>query len=1445
MPVLELRGVDVEFPFTPYDAQCVYMEKVLECLQDGTNALLESPTGTGKTISLLCSALAWQGAYAAGLQVAKALDMLVAKHVGKPTEASVREDALAELDLRLQAIGRMRPPTAPEIPRETAGLRGGGFSLPGVGRYQYADEPAVAGGEGAMAAAMAASAASGGGGATLSHPLVEAAMRSMRPPKLVYASRTHSQLSQVVRELKRSAYHPKVVILASREQLCVHPQVSKLRGQQQGFACRARCRERKCSARNTLEDWLAQKRSVHELPLAVKGAGNTLRMPSSGAGGEAAAAGDAAGQGVADIEDAPIPPLLDVDELAEMGRSKGVCPYFAGRDGAGQLESELVLVPYNYLVDPEVRRSLSIDWEDAIVVVDEAHNLEGVASEAASFDFGPRDFANAQREVQTYLEGVLAGATGAPPGAADVAGAGAAAMRAAATAKGAKVSPDLALRLKSVIQAIEADVACTPLGPRGWAVHPGSALVALFDRFGVNESTWDQTRELFDGITEWLMERESLGGRSGAGGDGRGLALTTLKEMMAAALRVPARRSPLGDEHGDESSVAQAEARRVAQAASAQFFRMVVHKDSRAAKWRERRGVAGAAGADGDGSQDKVLSYWCFSPGVAFGELRALGVRSVVLTSGTLSPMSSYAAELQAPFPVRLENPHVVDSSQLLVGVVPRGPMRRALNSSFRNRSTDGYKQELGGAVRNLAKLVPDGMLVFFPSYAVMDECVSFWKADNGGSTWMSIAGLKHAVVESRSPGMLAAQMKEFSDAIESGKGGIFFAVCRGKVSEGLDFSDRHGRAVLITGLPYPPRHDTKVVLKQQYLDDAVKAAGGAGAAAGPPGGATLTQSGAAGPSGPTAASAATARLPSSPATAAVLTGEAWYQQQASRAVNQAIGRVIRHRRDWGAILLLDERFERAQQHLSAWLRPYSRVMPNWGAVTAQVRGFFAAARAKEAATQSKSRAGVHGMVGGLLASGLSAHGSQDGFGASAGHARTKGAPAEVGDEDDDADDEDDEAALERLLDGRNQRSDAPVHERLSQAFEGPSYYRRQQNMRASEGTAAQPGAAGQPAAPAGGAAEDARSGEAAPSNPTLLSVLRGDASAGSGAAGGEGAAASGAEVRARRGAAFRLGRSGAPPGAVAGVTGRATLGRGTAMLQQLQRRGEESEARAAAERLQRQRDLEERRRRRDRVLNAVKTAQAKAALAAMEGEGGPSSPAAPLVGDCTDDRIAEASMVSEPSPAAPHRDRRLGSVARPRAVAGATGAPGEAPAASAGRGREGGKAPSASPDSEVAERRARMLATINRTRAVILAGPDGRRDAARAADKRCGERMGALLGAIKQWKQRAAASEGDAEAQRQSAGEVARRWARIVGVLPAQEEASGAWPAVVAPMRERVLALADVATMFAGSKRQGFEAECKAIVRELKAGGGAAQAGAGRGDGAGPAKRPRMALPP
>ena len=68
-------------------------------------------------------------------------------------------------------------------------------------------------------------------------------------------------------------------------------------------------------------------------------------------------------------------------------------------------------------------------------------------------------------------------------------------------------------------------------------------------------------------------------------------------------------------------------------------------------------------------------------------DLQKQGVRCILLTSGTLKPLDSFAAEFRIPFPVRLENPHVIDPTQILVAVAKQGLGGNVeLNSSYQTR---------------------------------------------------------------------------------------------------------------------------------------------------------------------------------------------------------------------------------------------------------------------------------------------------------------------------------------------------------------------------------------------------------------------------------------------------------------------------------------------------------------------------------------------------------------------------------------------------------------------------------------------------------------------------------------------------------------------------------------------------------------------------------------
>jgi len=296
-------------------------------------------------------------------------------------------------------------------------------------------------------------------------------------------------------------------------------------------------------------------------------------------------------------------------------------------------------------------------------------------------------------------------------------------------------------------------------------------------------------------------------------------------------------------------------------------------------------------------SEVTILHLWCFSPGFSMRRLAKLGPRSILVTSGTLSPLPATAEELGIPFPVQLENRHVVGRSQVWCAVLAAGMDNTPLNSSFKTRSDPKYLNSLGQTVINLIKLVPRGVLVFFPSYSLLNSTREFWQQCG---VWGRIDQLKRVLVEPQRKEALPGVMADYYQAVAAG-GACFMAVCRGKVAEGLDFADDNGRAVLVTGLPYPPFKDARVELKRQFLDDQRKTR----------------------PEG--------------------LSGARWYQLEAFRATNQAVGRVIRHSRDHGAVIFLDHRFgdHAARSSLSKWLQPFFQKFAHPGPAVQAIATFF------------------------------------------------------------------------------------------------------------------------------------------------------------------------------------------------------------------------------------------------------------------------------------------------------------------------------------------------------------------------------------------------------------------------------------------------------------------------------------------------------------------------
>lgn len=285
-----------------------------------------------------------------------------------------------------------------------------------------------------------------------------------------------------------------------------------------------------------------------------------------------------------------------------------------------------------------------------------------------------------------------------------------------------------------------------------------------------------------------------------------------------------------------------------------------------------------------------TLHFICLNPAVTFAPIAAIA-RTVILTSGTLAPLQSFESELGVSFPCKLEAPHIIDHRSLYVSVLSTGTTSSGntveLTSSYKNADSANYHDALGNAIVKLCETVPDGIIVFFPSYSLIHRVIDRWKVTK---LWTEIEERKRVFVEPRTvetfDNVLTSYIQSNAPyrkiSLPSQTGGLLLAVCRGKVSEGINVSDTASRCIAIIGLPYPSVIDPKIRMKQAHND-----------------------------------------LMRTKGQHQLLPGKSWLLQHTVRAINQAAGRVVRHRKDYGAVILIDVRFGRCEikGQLSHWLR--------------------------------------------------------------------------------------------------------------------------------------------------------------------------------------------------------------------------------------------------------------------------------------------------------------------------------------------------------------------------------------------------------------------------------------------------------------------------------------------------------------------------------------------
>ncbi|KAM7190814.1 ATP-dependent RNA helicase chl1 [Rhypophila sp. PSN 637] len=883
--------INFHHPFTPYDVQLDFMRAVYDTLEKGNGqvGILESPTGTGKSLSLICGALTWLRSHKRRLYEAD-FQSVAEKMVGEPdwmVENALlrkREELQRKWEEREKRLGEVRNREKQE--EENSRVKGragkrmrlhdgenegtvrrrkgeeeedkefliGDWDRDGGGVEDNEDDPLY----GISKETRELLERTGLGFGNRAGKLEEEG-KEEDEIKIYYTSRTHSQLTQFISELRRPEFPPSVpsgaaktkghkddaptsevvkqVPLSSRQKLCINPTVNRLGSLQ---AINDRCTE------------MQQSKSAQKCSF-MPGAENVKTTHQ--------------------FRDTVMATLPDIEDLFRIGKELKVCPYYASRTAIPG--AEVVTLPYPLLLQKSARDALGIKLEGNIVIIDEAHNIMDAVANVHAAEIKLSELRRARKMLGVYVKRF-----------------------------GKKLKGENRVLVAQVGRVIESlsewlDATLQAKGDQGIADTNDLLKARGADQINLYELTrYIQESKLAYKVESYASHIE--------------------EEQLSATSKQKLQKTT--------SSVSSPVLHTLVS-----FLNALTNLSTEGRVFYEKIKPQPGTGTSSTptGSPDIKLSYLLLSPTHAFSSI-ASSARAVILVGGTMSPFEDYKAHLFPTLPpsklTTLSCGHVIPSSNLCVWTLgstrpaPPGTSTApdAFEFSFQKRSDKNMVRQLGLAILNICTVVPDGVVVFLPSYSYLDEVLSIWQtADPSQSTAAGPAktiwdrlGVKKALFRESKGGSSDEILAEYSNAIltpqtENGgskaKGALLLSVVGGKMSEGINFSDRLGRCVVIVGLPYPNINSPEWKARIEYIESTA-----------------LSRS-----------------LPTSAAEQAVVTPSAQQKEQAKqaardfyenacmRAVNQSIGRAIRHRGDYAAIVLVDRRFgtERIKTKLPGWIR--------------------------------------------------------------------------------------------------------------------------------------------------------------------------------------------------------------------------------------------------------------------------------------------------------------------------------------------------------------------------------------------------------------------------------------------------------------------------------------------------------------------------------------------
>ena len=264
-----------------------------------------------------------------------------------------------------------------------------------------------------------------------------------------------------------------------------------------------------------------------------------------------------------------------------------------------------------------------------------------------------------------------------------------------------------------------------------------------------------------------------------------------------------------------------------------------------------------------------ILHFTCLDASIAIKPVFER-FSSVIITSGTISPLEMYPKMLNFTTTVQESYPMSLSRRSFLPMIVTKGSDQSQLTSGFQHRRDPNVVRNYGNLLYEFAKITPDGMVVFFPSYLYMELIISMWQ---GMNILDAIWQYKLILVETPDAQETSLALETYRTACENGKGAILLCVARGKVSEGIDFDHHFGRTVLCMGAPFQYTESRILKARLEFLRENYR-----------------------------------------------IKEQDFLSFDAMRHAAQCLGRVLRGKDDYGVMVLADRRFQKKRGQLPRWI---------------------------------------------------------------------------------------------------------------------------------------------------------------------------------------------------------------------------------------------------------------------------------------------------------------------------------------------------------------------------------------------------------------------------------------------------------------------------------------------------------------------------------------------